>query len=87
MNSKKRWGKGRPAMLLPNDINFVVVDEAHHAVADSYKDVLAHVGSFEPNGPLTVGFTATPMRGDGLKRCQLRETTAHGNPWTGTRPR
>lgn len=51
--------------MLPNDIGTVIVDEAHHAVADTYKDILGYVGSFDPNGPLTVGFTATPMRGDG----------------------
>lgn len=48
----------------------VVVDEAHHATADSYMRVLQHVGAFEDDGPLVVGFTATPERGDraGLDR-------------------
>jgi ATP-dependent helicase IRC3 len=44
--------------------NTIIVDEAHHAVADSYQRILEHVGSFAPDGPLTVGFTATPERGD-----------------------
>lgn len=45
----------------------VVVDEAHHAVAPSWKKVLTHLGCFEgfPGGPLTVGFTATPQRDNG----------------------
>jgi superfamily II DNA or RNA helicase len=37
----------------------VIVDEAHHAVADTYVRVLTALGSFEPDGPLTVGVTAT----------------------------
>jgi len=40
----------------------VVVDEAHHAPAPTWTKVLTGVGSFNPYGPLTVGFTATPER-------------------------
>lgn len=43
----------------------VVVDEAHHAVAPTWKRVLTHVGAFDDGGPLTVGFTATPQRDRG----------------------
>jgi hypothetical protein len=43
----------------------VVVDEAHHATAPTYMKALRHLGSFEPGGPLTVGFTATPERDKG----------------------
>lgn len=43
----------------------VVVDEAHHAVAPTWKKVLRHVGTFADDGPLTVGFTATPARNKG----------------------
>ena len=39
----------------------IVVDEAHHATADSYRRVLEALGP----GALVVGFTATPFRGDG----------------------
>ncbi|HZA22083.1 MAG TPA: DEAD/DEAH box helicase, partial [Dehalococcoidia bacterium] len=46
------------------DFNTVVVDEAHHGVADSYQRILNHVGSLSEGGPLTVGFTATPERAD-----------------------
>lgn len=45
----------------------VVVDEAHHAVARTYRDVLTGLGSFDPGGPLTLGVTATAgERADGL---------------------
>jgi ATP-dependent helicase IRC3 len=46
------------------DFNTVAVDEAHHAVADTYQRILEHVGCFSEDGPLTVGFTATPERSD-----------------------
>lgn len=43
----------------------VVVDEAHHAAAKSYRDVLHGLRCHEPDGPLLLGVTATPDRGDG----------------------
>jgi ATP-dependent helicase IRC3 len=49
---------------LPRGFQTVIVDEAHHGVAETYRRVLAAMGSFEANGPLTLGVTATPMRGD-----------------------
>jgi len=45
----------------------VIVDEAHHAVAKSYTAILHGIGAYEPDGPFTVGFTATAGRGDGLR--------------------
>jgi len=45
----------------PRDhFNFVVVDEAHHALADSYQRVLRH---FDEHAKI-LGVTATPDRGD-----------------------
>ena len=45
----------------PRDhFNLVVVDEAHHALADSYQRVLAH---FDGHAKV-LGVTATPDRGD-----------------------
>lgn len=43
----------------------VIVDEAHHAVAPTWRRVLDGLGSFTEGGPLTVGFTATPSRDKG----------------------
>lgn len=49
----------------PAQFSVVVVDEAHHAVADSYRRVLEHFGAFAPGATqMVVGFTATPKRGD-----------------------
>jgi ATP-dependent helicase IRC3 len=42
----------------------VIVDEAHHAAADTYRLILDHFRCFGEDGPLTVGFTATPERAD-----------------------
>jgi ATP-dependent helicase IRC3 len=49
----------------PDDFSIIVVDEAHHAVADSYRRIFSHFGLFSPETPrYLVGFTATPRRGD-----------------------
>jgi ATP-dependent helicase IRC3 len=42
----------------------IIVDEAHHAAADTYRLILDHFRCFDDGGPLTVGFTATPERAD-----------------------
>jgi len=44
-----------------NEFDTIIVDEAHHAAAKSYADVLEH---FEPR--MVLGFTATPSRGDSV---------------------
>jgi ATP-dependent helicase IRC3 len=55
----------RLAALAPDDFSIIVVDEAHHAVAPTYRRVLEHFGLFEPDTPrYLIGFTATPRRGD-----------------------
>lgn len=54
--------------LLTADVepfNLVVVDEAHHAVADTYRRILTELRAGEDDGPLLLGVTATPDRGDG----------------------
>jgi superfamily II DNA or RNA helicase len=43
----------------------VVIDEAHHAAAESYRTILEHLGGFSSTGPLVIGVTATADRGDG----------------------
>jgi ATP-dependent helicase IRC3 len=55
----------RLAALSPDDFYLVVVDEAHHAVAPSYRAIFEHLGLMEPGTRrMLVGFTATPRRGD-----------------------
>lgn len=48
------------------DFGLIVVDECHHAAADSYMEVLGNLKAFEENGPVVLGVTATPNRSDGL---------------------
>jgi ATP-dependent helicase IRC3 len=51
----KRW---------PNKPQLVIIDEAHHAAADTYKRVCHELGCFTWGGPFLLGFTATPKRMD-----------------------
>lgn len=46
------------------EFSTVIVDEAHHAVASTYLDVLERLGCMGTSGPLTAGFTATAGRSD-----------------------
>lgn len=60
-----RGNGARLSRLRPDDFSIVVVDEAHHAVAPTYRRILDHFGLFEPGtSRLLIGFTATPRRGD-----------------------
>src|SRR5881409_2105394 len=52
----------RLARLVP-DFQTIVIDEAHHAPAPTYRRILAYCRAWPP-GPLVVGVTATPERGD-----------------------
>lgn len=54
----------------PAFIEMVVVDEAHHALAESYIRVLRHFRVAEES-KLLLGFTATPMRGDGKELSKI----------------
>lgn len=44
-------------------IELMIVDEAHHATASSYRKIFDHFRIFEEK-KMIVGFTATPLRGD-----------------------
>jgi ATP-dependent helicase IRC3 len=59
----------RLARLVP-DFQTIVIDEAHHAPAPTYRRILDYCRAWHPDGPLVVGVTATPERGD---RHSLRE--------------
>jgi superfamily II DNA or RNA helicase len=45
----------------------LIIDECHHALADSYDDIMTWAGCFEAHGTRTLGVTATLIRGDGRK--------------------
>lgn len=47
------------------DVGLIVVDEAHHAVAPTYLQILDHFGAFRAAGPVpTAGFSATLQRAE-----------------------
>lgn len=52
-------------VLAGGPVGLVVVDEAHHAAADSYRAVLDGLGCFTPDGPRVLGVSATMFRADG----------------------
>lgn len=57
-----RDGLGRMTRFRPNDFGLLVIDEAHHATADSYRKVIDY---YRQNPDLKVlGVTATPDRAD-----------------------
>lgn len=60
----------------------IVVDEAHHAAADSYKKILGELGAFGDDGPIVVGVTATPQRGDGVRIDDVFEDVAYRKTYT-----
>lgn len=45
----------------------VICDEAHHAAAQTYRGIFDRLGCGDPWGPLLVGVTATPDRGDKVR--------------------
>src|SRR6516162_6945149 len=53
----------RLARLVP-DFQTIVIDEAHHAPAPTYRRILEYCRAWRADGPLVVGVTATPERGD-----------------------
>ena len=65
---------GRKNRFNPNDFSLVIVDEAHHAAAESYKSILQH---YQQNKALKVcGCTATPDRADEEALGQIFDSVA-----------
>lgn len=56
----------------PDDFGCAIVDEAHHASADTYQKVLSY---FTPE--FTLGLTATPERADDKNILDIFKRTAH----------
>ena len=59
-------------MFRPEDFGYLIIDEAHHASADSYQKVLSY---FRPD--FTLGLTATPERSDDKNIIDIFKNTAH----------
>jgi superfamily II DNA or RNA helicase len=65
-------GEKRRSRWARDHFGLVVVDEAHHALADSYTKTLEYF-----NGAKLLGVTATPDRGDKQELSKLFQTLAH----------
>jgi superfamily II DNA or RNA helicase len=62
-----RRGSRRLAGLDPDQFSIVVIDEAHHATAETYQRIVEYLGLKQSDTKkLLVGFTATPKRSDGI---------------------
>ena len=55
-----------------DDFNYLIVDEAHHAAAETYQKVIEY---FNPS--FTLGMTATPERADDINILETFKKTAH----------
>lgn len=56
----------------PDEFGYIIIDEAHHGAAETYKKIL---GFFNPE--FTLGLTATPEREDGEDILELFKNVAH----------
>lgn len=50
--------------LKENEFEALIIDEAHHALSNSYLKII-HEMKFNDENKILIGFTATPVRGDG----------------------
>lgn len=62
----------RLAQFPADYFSHIVIDEAHHAISDSYQRILAHF-----SGARVLGVTATPDRGDMQNLGQVFDTLAY----------
>jgi superfamily II DNA or RNA helicase len=60
------------ASFKPDAFSYLIIDEAHHATAESYQRVLQY---FQPS--FTLGLTATPDRADGQSALEVFRNAAH----------
>lgn len=68
-------GQGRMRRFDPNEFSLLIVDEAHHAVAQSYRRVIQY---YQQNPNLkVVGVTATPDRADEKALGQIFDTVPY----------
>lgn len=64
--------ESRLARFLPDYFDTIIIDEAHHAISDSYQRILQHF-----SGAKVLGVTATPDRGDMKNLGQVFDSLAY----------
>jgi superfamily II DNA or RNA helicase len=70
----KMGGDRRMSRFDPSEFSLLIIDEAHHAVATSYRNVIEH---FRTNSDCKVlGVTATPDRSDEIAMKEVFESVA-----------
>ena len=55
-----------------NEFDYIIIDEAHHAAAETYQKILSY---FKPK--FILGLTATPERADNINILDIFKNTAH----------
>lgn len=61
------------ALLRARTWGLIVIDETHHATADTYRKILRELRAFDVDGPLVLGVTATLDRSDGAALGEIFE--------------
>lgn len=61
------------ALLRERVWGLIIIDETHHATADTYVRILRELGAYDEGGPLVLGVTATLDRSDGAALGQIFE--------------
>ena len=56
----------------PEDFGYLIIDECHHAAAETYRRILSYFKTY-----FTLGLTATPERADGADLLQIFQNMAH----------
>lgn len=59
-------------LFKPNDFSYLIIDECHHASAETYRRIISYFTTF-----FTLGLTATPERADGEDLLAVFQTMAH----------
>ena len=74
-------GAGRLRSFAPDRFGAIVCDEAHHAIASTYRRVFEHFRLFDAdNKTLLLGVTATPVRSDGRGLDGVFQEIVHNMP-------
>lgn len=72
-------GKNGKVLLDKLNANYIIIDECHHSICDSYKSIIETCKTNQPNVKL-LGFTATVQRSDGVGLNKVFDTLCFNKP-------